>query len=112
MNIHPLYGLWHSFRAALLFPVVFDLPAPSAGASPCDSCAGRPCLSACPVGAFDGQTYDVDGCARHLGSHVAGACMTGGCLARHACPAGAAWRYGPAQAAFHMAAFLRARQAG
>jgi len=110
MNIHPVYGLWHAFRAALLFPVVFDLPQPSASASPCDACAGRPCLTACPVGAFDGERYDVDACARHLRSAAGAPCMTGGCLARHACPVGAAYRYAPAQAGFHMAAFLKARQ--
>ena len=26
LNIHPTYGLWHAYRAALLFPVAFDLP--------------------------------------------------------------------------------------
>ena len=26
LNIHPTYGLWHAYRAALLFPVEFDLP--------------------------------------------------------------------------------------
>ena len=25
MNIHRDYGLWHAYRAALLFPVAFDL---------------------------------------------------------------------------------------
>ena len=31
LNIHPAYGLWHAYRAALLFPVAFDLPRLSAG---------------------------------------------------------------------------------
>ena len=110
MNIHPVYGLWHAFRAALLFAVVFNLPNPSAGSSPCASCSDRPCLSACPVAAFDGEAYDVAACARHLGSRAGLACLGGGCLARHACPVGTAWRYAPAQAGFHMAAFLKARQ--
>ena len=44
---------------------------------------------------------------------VAGrACREGGCLARHACPVGAAAAHAPAQAAFHMAAFLAARPDG
>ena len=42
LNIHPTYGLWHAYRAALLFPVVFDLPPPSPGRHPCESCAGTP----------------------------------------------------------------------
>jgi len=31
--------------------------------------------------------------------------MQTGCLARHACPVGQAFRYRPAHAAFHMTAF-------
>ena len=42
MNIHPVYGLWHAFRAALLLPVAFDLPPPTASASPCETCAEKP----------------------------------------------------------------------
>src|SRR5260221_3569798 len=66
LNIHPVYGLWHAYRAALLFPVAFDLPPISARASPCDSCAAKPCLSACPVNAFNGTSYNVEACADHL----------------------------------------------
>ncbi len=110
MNIHPVYGLWHAFRAALLFPVVFDLLPASASASPCETCAGRPCLTACPVSAFDGVRYDVEACAGHLAAMPEVACMTAGCLARHACPVGKAYRYEAAQAGFHMAAFLAARR--
>ena len=111
LNIHPVYGLWHAFRAALLLPVVFDLPPASATVSPCETCDGRPCLTACPVGAFTGETYEVEACAGHLDAQPQGPCMTAGCLARHACPVGVAYRYHPAQAAFHMTAFVRARHA-
>ncbi|HLF21487.1 MAG TPA: hypothetical protein VI582_03210 [Aestuariivirga sp.] len=110
LNIHPTYGLWHAYRAALLFPVAFDLPAHSAGAHPCESCVGKPCLSACPVGAFSGTSYDVPSCAAHIGRAAGADCMAGGCLARRACPVGQAFTYAPAQAQFHMRAFLAARQ--
>jgi len=110
LNIHPTYGLWHAYRAALLFPVAFDLPAHSAGAHPCESCVGKPCLSACPVGAFSGSRYDVPACATHIGSAAGADCMAGGCLARRACPVGQAFTYAPVQAQFHMRAFLAARQ--
>ncbi len=110
MNIHPVYGLWHAFRAALLLPVEFDMGAPAASASPCQTCVEKPCLGACPVSAFDGAGYDVAVCAGHLATPAGHQCMTSGCLARHACPVGTAWRYAPAQAGFHMTAFLRARR--
>jgi hypothetical protein len=110
LNIHSTYGLWHGFRAALLFSVEFDLPPVSAGPHPCESCAGKPCLSACPVGAFSVGNYDVARCIDHIGSPEGAQCMAGGCLARRACPVGRAFTYGEAQMQFHMRAFLRAHQ--
>lgn len=103
--IHPDYGLWHGYRGALLFAAAVELPPPDCRASPCASCADRPCLKACPAGAFDGRAYDVPACAAHLAGEPA--CMDIGCLARHACPVGRDYRYAPAQARFHMRAFLK-----
>jgi len=110
LNIHPTYGLWHAYRAALLFPVEFDLAPQQAGPHPCEACAARPCLTACPAGAFDGTRYDVPACFAHIASDAGMDCMSRGCLARHACPVGQGFAYAPAQAQFHMRAFLKARQ--
>lgn len=110
LNIHPTYGLWHAYRAALLFPVEFDIPVQNPGPHPCESCATKPCLTACPAGAFDGASYDVPACAAHLATPAGDDCMRGGCLARHACPVGQGYAYAPAQAEFHMRAFVAARQ--
>jgi ferredoxin len=110
LGIHADYGLWHAYRAALLFPVEFDIPQVRSR-NPCDSCAEKPCLSACPVGAFTGSSYDVDRCVDHLAAASGVPCMAGGCLARRACPVGQAFSYEPAQARFHMAAFRTSRLA-
>ncbi len=109
LNIHPHYGLWHAYRAALLFPVAFDLPSAPHRNHPCESCAGKPCLAACPVEAFSKTGYDTDACGRHLQGAEGKPCMEGGCLARHACPVGQAYAYHPVQAQFFMKAFLAAR---
>ena len=109
LNIHPTYGLWHAYRAALLFPVQFDLPRPSAGTHPCETCVDKPCLPACPVSAFDGKSYNVVACGEHLKSGAGEDCVEGGCLARRACPIGRSFQYSPTQAKFHMQAFLAAR---
>lgn len=109
LNIHPIYGLWHAFRAALVFPVEFDLPVPPAAPSPCDSCTAKPCLSACPVSAFTAAGYDVERCAAHVRSPAGADCFNTGCLARRACPVGQTCLYEPAQVRFHMQAFLAAR---
>lgn len=110
LNIHDVYGLWHAYRAALLFPVMFDLPARAPGAHPCETCTDRPCLSACPVSAFDGERYDVAACASHLARPAGAVCNERGCLARHACPVGQGFAYATAQAQFHMRAFRAARE--
>ena len=107
--IHPRLGLWHSYRGALCFAERLSLPEPVMEASPCESCVERPCLSACPVAAFDGASYDVAGCAAHLATPAGDRCFAVSCQARRACPVGAEHRYGPEQARFHMGAFFRAR---
>jgi len=106
--IHPDFGLWHAYRGALAFADRLALPARVERPRPCDSCVGRPCLSACPVGAFTDRGYDVAACIGHIGGSAGGPCRGGGCLARRACPVGPAHGYGEAQARFHMAAFLAA----
>lgn len=106
--IHPAFGLWHAYRAALLFTEMLELPQRPDAESPCETCEDRPCLSTCPVGAFDGQSYDVPVCVAHIRTTAGGDCMAQGCRARRACPVGTQG-YAPGQAAFHMQAFERAR---
>jgi hypothetical protein len=108
--IHPVFGLWHSFRGALAFAEWDDEGADNAvacsgAAHPCDDCADKPCLSACPVGAVSLDGFNVISCRGYLASKEGQAgCMTAGCLARDACPVGAAHRYPQAQVRFHMQA--------
>lgn len=133
MLIDPKFGLWHAYRGALLFEEALDLPPRAKALSPCESCDDKPCLTACPVGAFtevfpgevgtgspSGNTtrkstddpmrrYDVAACAGHLATDEGRSCLTGGCAARNACPVGREHRYEPDQMRFHMAAFARAR---
>ena len=105
--IHPRYGLWHAYRAALIFAEDLNLPTRAEdGASPCSTCIAKPCLSTCPVGAFSAEGYDVPACAGHLRGPSGGDCRDGGCLARRACPVGRDYAYPPDEGAFHIAAFL------
>lgn len=112
LQIHPQYGLWHAYRFALAVPALDPADAAQllrssqrSAVDLCLNCDGQPCLSACPVNAFTPQAYDVDRCAAHLHAPAGAPCMGTGCQARRACPAGTEYRYVPAHAAFHMAAF-------
>ena len=107
LNIHPEYGLWHAYRALLVFdkiPADSDLPR-MVGRSPCDACATRPCLQACPVRAFDGKQFNAGLCRIYLMKRRGRDCLNNGCKARLACPAGKRYRYDREQMQFHMAAF-------
>ncbi len=108
MLIHPKYGLWHAYRAALVFDGLLDLPEMEGLESPCEGC-GRPCRDACPVNAFSDDGYDVDRCAAHMQTPDGVECRQNGCLARRACPVGPTYRYYPAHSNFHMEAFIKAR---
>jgi len=107
--IYPDYGLWHAYRAALACADRLDLPPVAAVPSPCETCAAKPCLATCPADAFTSAGYDVPACTAHIDGLAGADCLREGYRARRACPVGAAWRYEPAQAAFHMRAFRRAQ---
>jgi hypothetical protein len=105
--IHPQWGLWHSYRGALLLNERIGLPAMTSSAHPCQSCASKPCLSACPVGAFRSGAFDLDACVNHVQSAAGSDCREQGCRARRACPVGVEFSYREDQARFHMTAYLR-----
>lgn len=107
--MHPVWGTWHAFRGALLFDRAMGFPRePRAALHPCDACIGKPCLTACPVGAHFPGGFDYPACLGHVRSPDGARCASGGCLDRNACPVGTAYRYGTEQQAFHMAAFAGA----
>lgn len=115
LQLHPVFGLWHSYRFALALPEPPAGPAPMPDAPPaadaCARCLTQPCLHACPVEAFDGQRYDVPRCLQALRSPHPPACRDVGCLARHACPVGAGHAPVRAHARFLMQAFVDAGSA-
>jgi hypothetical protein len=108
--IHPDYGLWHAYRAALLLDAVpADLPARDDRPNPCTTCIGRPCLMACPVGAHTVAGFDIGACEGHLRADRAPHCMELGCRSRDGCPVGVEHRFPAEQVRFHLAAFLQSR---
>ena len=109
--IHPDHGLKHAFRGALAFSHRLPLPPTDTRPSPCESCADKPCLTTCPVGALRPEGYDVPACVAHISTAAGDDCLALSCRARRACPIGRIYTYSPEQSRFHMAAFLRAVRA-
>lgn len=113
--IHGEFGLWGVYRGALLFAERMTAPDVARGASPCDTCAEKPCLSTCPAEAFRPGTFpaafDAKACVDHVTGPKGAPCATGGCLARRACPVGRGHAYDKAAAAYHMAAVVKAVRA-
>lgn len=112
--MHPEFGLWHAYRGALLFDdataaaqIRAEAGTVARPAHACDSCVGKPCLAACPVGAHTAAGFDHRGCLAHVRSDVGEPCMRAGCLDRNACPVGPSYRYPAAMQAFLMRAFAR-----
>jgi hypothetical protein len=102
--VHDTAGLFVSYRGAILVPGELDLP--PAPAKPCDSCAEKPCLSACPTNAITAEEgYDIPACHAYLDTPEGQACMTKGCAVRRACPLARTYPRVEAQSAFHMAQF-------
>ena len=107
--MHPEFGLWHSYRFALLGGGFDLVPEAVSAESPCLVCEGQPCLHRCPVSAIDGDSYDVERCIRYLLQTPQAECLSQGCLARYACPIATNLSYQPEQGEFHLQAFLNAR---
>ncbi len=102
--VHAQAGLFGSFRGALAYRDHRDIP--PALPNPCDNCAEKPCLTACPADALNNSHYDVAACHVFLDSEDGGNCMARGCAVRRSCPVGDHLR-AEAQSAFHMSYFHR-----
>jgi epoxyqueuosine reductase len=104
--VHDTAGLLVSFRGALALKERIALPPPPP-AAPCESCAGRPCIAACPAGALGRDGYDVPACHAWLDRPEGAGCLSGGCAVRRACPVSAGHPRAPSLSAHHMRHFHR-----
>ena len=103
--IHPEYGLWTAFRAALMFEGL-NLPKRSVSKPhPCDDCSAKPCLSTCPINAFTKAGFAYQDCRSYLRTSAGKKCLNSGCLARKSCSVGREYLYEDDHQAFHMKAF-------
>lgn len=104
MMVHETMGLMVSFRGALTFDHIFELPEPP-NQSPCTTCTAQPCNTACPVGALGPTQYDTNKCHAYLNTTAGQSCLSQGCIARRICPISA--KRPDEQSAHHMSYFHR-----
>ena len=101
--VHDVAGLMVSYRGAVLLPEHSEIA--NATASPCEACADKPCLTACPVNAMSSQNYNLDACHAWLDQPGGQDCLSRGCAARRSCPISKNYGRSEKQSAFHMGYF-------
>ena len=101
--VHDQAGLFASYRGAIALPFTLDLP--DAPQKPCETCADKPCLTACPVNAMGDHPYDVPRCKEYL-REPDQTCISHGCQVRRVCHISKSYGRNPAQSGYHMKAFI------
>jgi hypothetical protein len=106
VTVHPTYGPWIAFRAALLLEEVLDSPGDALGFDPCPGCTARTCIPACPAAAVSVDAgWDIPKCLTHR-VEVEADC-TPRCHARAGCVLGPEHRYPDDELAYHQMRALR-----
>ncbi|NCF67998.1 MAG: hypothetical protein GWP61_18685 [Chloroflexi bacterium] len=108
-GINPTYGVWFAYRTAFL--TTLELPPRTSPPQPvpCAGCSAKPCIQACPVGAVQLDSFNIDACVKHrLRPHSPCADR---CLARIACPYFPEHRYTLPQIQYHYGRSLSSLQA-
>ena len=106
IGIHPEWGSWFAYRAAILANSSFKAQAIEAVTpSPCDQCATKPCIAACPADACKGHPADLDKCLGFRQQKDSPCAYT--CLAREACPVGKHSQYSDEQMHYHYSISLK-----
>lgn len=95
VGIDSVWGSWFAYRAVVLTDTALPASTPVDNGYPCDSCANKPCISACPAGALAGGRFNLSAC--NAGRLAADSNCALGCTARGACPVGVEHRYDESQ---------------
>ncbi len=105
--VHPRFGPWIAFRAALLVDQVVDEPGEACGFDPCPACTAKSCIAACPANAIESpKGWDIPRCLTYRIESEQD-CATR-CHARVACVLGPEHRYPDDELAHHQSRALAA----
>jgi hypothetical protein len=107
VTVHPVFGPWIAFRAALLVDEAIDAPGDAAGFDPCPACTARTCIAACPAGAIAHPAgWDIERCLIHRVEAESDCAPQ--CHARSGCVLGPGHRYPDDELRYHQMRALRA----
>jgi hypothetical protein len=105
--VHPRFGPWIAFRAAILIDDEIDAPGEARGFDPCPTCVERPCIAACPTAAVAFPTgWDIPRCLTYRIESESDCAPQ--CHARIACVIGPEHRYPDDELAHHQRRALMA----
>ena len=112
VGVDAAWGSWFAYRAVILADTSLPLTSRRESTSPCLTCSGKPCISACPAGALvedQPGAWRLSACLDYR-KQPASPCQDR-CLARNACPVGAQHRYTDQQINYHYLHSMRAIRA-
>ncbi len=108
--IHPKFGPWMAFRAAILVDQLIDEPGEARDYNPCPTCESRACISTCPTGAVSFPSgWDIPRCVAYR--IEAEADCRARCHSRVACVVGPEHRYPDDELAHHHGRAFKAMRA-
>lgn len=99
VGINAHFGSWFAYRALVLANTNLPVTQRNVSQSPCVTCVGTPCISACPPRALDDGKFNLDKCLAYR-QQTNSQCENT-CLARRACPVGSEHSYTDAQMQYH-----------
>lgn len=110
VGINAYFGSWFAYRVAVLADTNLPLSAVESAiesateaqvksASPCATCVGQVCVSACPAQALNDGQFNLEKCLDYR--QQASSLCEKTCVARTACPVGSEHRYTDAQINYH-----------
>lgn len=97
VGINADWGSWFAYRAVVLADTSLPASVPLPSESPCATCSGKPCVSACPAGALDDARFSLPQCIAYRKLPDSRCRHT--CVARTTCPVRPEHRYDDAQIA-------------
>lgn len=99
VGVNQHFGSWFAYRCLVLANTALPLTVALGDASPCDSCASKICISACPAKALEGGEFNLIKCIAYRRLPESKCRNT--CIARVSCPVGTEHRYPREQIAYH-----------